>query len=230
MDGGPSGLGLAAIARCADAWADVHARIAHRFARAEARERARRCLAGLLDRVERTNGWQLAEAMGEAGPRGVQRLLSAASWDADGVRDDPRTDVVDHLGDDASGVLIVDETGFVKKGTTSCGVARQDHRHGGRHRQLPGRRLPGVRVGHRCCLRRPRPGPCRRNGRRTGTAGPKRASPRRPSSPPRSSWRSGCSPERSPPAYPRAGSSGTPSLAGRTNCGGGWKSRGDPTR
>jgi SRSO17 transposase len=125
MDGVSSGLGSAAIARCADGLADLHARIGHRFARSEARERAGRYLAGLLDRVERKNGWQLAEAMGEAGPRGVQRLLSAATWDADGVRDDLRTYVVDHLGDDDSGVLIVDETGFLKKGAKSCGVARQ---------------------------------------------------------------------------------------------------------
>src|SRR3954467_1150016 len=100
------GMGLAAIARCTDAWAELHARIADRFARSEARERAGRYLAALLGRLERKNGWQLAEAMGEAGPRGVQRLLSAATWDADGVRDDLRTDVVDHLGDEASGVLI----------------------------------------------------------------------------------------------------------------------------
>jgi SRSO17 transposase len=117
--------GLAAIARCGDALADLHARIAHRFARAEARERAGRYLAGLLDRVERKNGWQLAEAMGEAGPRGVQRLLSAAAWDADAVRDDLRAYVVAHLGDEESGVLVVDETGFLKKGAKSCGVARQ---------------------------------------------------------------------------------------------------------
>jgi SRSO17 transposase len=56
----------------------------------------------------------------------VQRLLSAAVWDADAVRDDLRTYVVDHLGDQSSGVLIVDDTGFVKKGDQSCGVARQD--------------------------------------------------------------------------------------------------------
>ena len=117
--------GSTAIARCGDALADLHARIAHRFARAEARERAGRYLAGLLGRVERKNGWQLAEAIGEAGPRGVQRLLSAAAWDADAVRDDLRAYVVDHLGDEATGVLIVDETGFLKKGATSCGVARQ---------------------------------------------------------------------------------------------------------
>jgi len=118
-------MGIAALARCAEALADVHARIGHRFARSEARERAGCYLAGLLDRVERKNGWQLAEAMGEVGPRGVQRLLAAATWDADGVRDDLRAYVVEHLGDEASGVLIVDETGFLKKGRKSCGVARQ---------------------------------------------------------------------------------------------------------
>jgi len=125
VDAADAGIGLTAIERCADAWAEVHARIAHRFARSEARERAGRYLAGLLDRVERKNSWQLAEAMGEAGPRGVQRLLSAAAWDADGVRDDLRDYAVEHLGDEVSGVLIVDETGFLKKGTKSCGVARQ---------------------------------------------------------------------------------------------------------
>jgi SRSO17 transposase len=103
----------------------LQARIAGRFVRLEARERAGRYLAGLLGRVERKNGWQLAEAIGEAGPQGVQRLLNAAAWDADGVRDDLRAYVVEHLGDEATGVLVVDETGFLKKGAKSCGVARQ---------------------------------------------------------------------------------------------------------
>jgi len=125
MDEASSGLGLAAIERYADAWKDLHARIGCRFVRAEARERAGRYLAGLLERVERKNGWQLAEVIGETGPRGVQRLLSAATWDTDGVRDDLRDYVVAHLGDEATGVLIVDETGFLKKGKKSCGVARQ---------------------------------------------------------------------------------------------------------
>jgi SRSO17 transposase len=125
MDGVPSGPGLAAIARYADAWKELHERIGRRFARAEARERAGRYLAGLLERVPRKNGWQLAEAIGESGPRGVQRLLSAATWDTDGVRDDLRDYVIAHLGDEASGVLIVDETGFLKKGRKSCGVSRQ---------------------------------------------------------------------------------------------------------
>jgi len=113
------------IERWTDAVADLHGRIAHRFARSEVRERASRYLVGLLERVERKNGWQLAEAIGETGPRGVQRLLSAATWDADAVRDDLRAYVVDHLGDPASGVLIIDDTGFVKKGDKSCGVGRQ---------------------------------------------------------------------------------------------------------
>jgi SRSO17 transposase len=108
-----------------DAVAELHGRIANRFARSEVRERARRYLVGLLERVERKNGWQLAEAIGEEGPRGVQRLLSAATWDADAVRDDLRAYVVDHLGDQTSGVLILDDTGFVKKGDKSCGVGRQ---------------------------------------------------------------------------------------------------------
>jgi SRSO17 transposase len=109
-----------------DAVAQLHGRIASRFARSEVRERARRYLVGLLERVERKNGWQLAEAIGELGPRGVQRLLSAANWHADAVRDDLRAYVVDHLGDPVSGVLIIDDTGFVKKGDKSCGVGRQD--------------------------------------------------------------------------------------------------------
>src|SRR5215212_135876 len=113
------------IGQWVDAVGDLHARIAHRFARSEVRERARRYLIGLLERVERKNGWQLAEAIGETGPRGVQRLLSAATWDADAVRDDLRGYVIDHLGDPASGVLILDDTGFVKKGDKSCGVGRQ---------------------------------------------------------------------------------------------------------
>jgi SRSO17 transposase len=100
------------------------ARIAARFRRREVRQRVGRYLAGLLARVERKNGWQLAEQIGEAGPQGVQRLLNAAVWDADVVRDDLRAYVVEHLGDEA-GVLVVDETGFVKKGQKSVGVQRQ---------------------------------------------------------------------------------------------------------
>jgi SRSO17 transposase len=116
---------LAVLDRWGEALADVQRRIAHRFRRVEVRERAGRYLTGLLARVERKNSWQLAEASGEADPHGVQRLLNGAAWDAEGARDDLRAYVVEHLGDAARGVLIVDETGFLKKGTRSCGVARQ---------------------------------------------------------------------------------------------------------
>jgi SRSO17 transposase len=121
----PVGRGSDASTRWSHTLDASHGRIAHRFVRAKVRERTRRYLAGLLDRVERKNGWQLAEAIGEFGGTGVQRLLNAAAWDAEGVRDDLRGYIVDHLGDTASGVLIVDETGFLKQGTKSCGVARQ---------------------------------------------------------------------------------------------------------
>jgi SRSO17 transposase len=102
----------------------LHARIAARFRRPEVRARARRYLAGLLERVERKNGWQLAEQLGEPHPRGVQRLLDAARWDAAAVRDDLRAYAVEHLGH-PEGVLVVDETGFLKKGAKSVGVQRQ---------------------------------------------------------------------------------------------------------
>ncbi len=103
---------------------ELHRRIATRFRRSEVRERAKRYLTGLLDRGERKNGWQLAEHLGESGSQGVQRLLNAADWDVDAVRDDLRAYVVEHLGD-PDGVLIADETSFPKKGTKSVGVKRQ---------------------------------------------------------------------------------------------------------
>ena len=103
---------------------EVHARIASRFSRSEPRERVAAYLRGLLAPLERKNGWTLAEQAGESSPDGMQRLLATADWDADRVRDDLRDYVVDHLGD-PSAVLVVDETGFLKKGSRSAGVARQ---------------------------------------------------------------------------------------------------------
>ncbi len=110
-----------------EAWArglaEVHARIAPRFARAEPRERVLAYVRGLLAPLEKKNSWTLAERAGEAVPDGMQRLLAYADWDPDTVRDDVRDYVVEHLGDRA-GVLVLDETGFLKKGTKSAGVAR----------------------------------------------------------------------------------------------------------
>ena len=80
---------------------------------------------GLLAGLERKNGWTVAEHAGAVSPDGMQRLLRTADWDVDGVRDDLRGYVLDELGDRASGVFVVDETGFVKKGVRSAGVARQ---------------------------------------------------------------------------------------------------------
>jgi SRSO17 transposase len=118
-------VGPTAVGRWSEALEELHGRIAHRFARSEARERAKRYLLGLLGRIERKNGWQLAEAMGEPDPQGVQRLLNAAKWDAHAARDDLCGYVVEHLVDEESGVLIVDDTGFLKKGQKSIGVAHQ---------------------------------------------------------------------------------------------------------
>jgi SRSO17 transposase len=102
----------------------MHGRIAGRFARSEPRARVRGYVSGLVAGLERKNGWTLAERAGEAGPDGMQRLLRWADWDVDGVRDDVRDYVIEHLGE-PDGVLIADETGFLKKGTKSAGVQRQ---------------------------------------------------------------------------------------------------------
>ncbi len=99
-------------------------RIAPHFARTEARELAKGYLQGLLSSVERKNGWQLAEALGQTNPYGIQHLLGRAVWDADALRDNLMRYVLENLGD-PEGVLIVDESGFLKKGNKSCGVARQ---------------------------------------------------------------------------------------------------------
>ena len=115
---------VAEVARWAKGIEGVHECIAGRFRRPEPRRRALDYLRGLLSPVERKNGWQLAEQAGDATPYGVQHLLSTYVWDADLVRDDLRDYVVEHLGD-VHGVLVVDETGFLKKGNKSVGVQRQ---------------------------------------------------------------------------------------------------------
>lgn len=102
----------------------LHTRIASRFGRKEPRQRAMSYLKGLLSPIERKNGWQLAEYVGDQTPDGVQRLLATYEWDADLVRDDLRGYVVEHLGE-PDAVLVIDETGFIKKGTKSVGVKRQ---------------------------------------------------------------------------------------------------------
>jgi SRSO17 transposase len=117
-----------AVVEEAERWAHgleaVAERIRGRFPRSEPRERATAYLRGLISPVERKNSWQLAEAAGDKKPYGAQHLLGRAEWDADEVRDDLRAYVTEHLGDETA-VLVVDETGFLKKGVKSAGVARQ---------------------------------------------------------------------------------------------------------
>ena len=122
MESGTSALGE--VSEWATGLERLHERIAGRFRRAEPRRRALAYLRGLLSPVDRKNGWQVAESAGEATPDGMQRLLASAEWAADRVRDDLRAYVVEHLGDPEA-VLVLDETGFLKKGNKSVGVQRQ---------------------------------------------------------------------------------------------------------
>jgi SRSO17 transposase len=109
-------------------WAEdleaFQARFAHLFARSEPREQAAKYLRGLLAPVERKNSWQLAETMGDTRPDKMQRLLYSAEWDADMARDELQRFVIEVFGDE-DGIGVVDETGFLKKGSKSAGVKRQ---------------------------------------------------------------------------------------------------------
>jgi SRSO17 transposase len=115
---------LAQVCRWALELFHLHARIAPRFARPEPRRRALAYLQGILSETERKNGWHLAEHAREARPDGMQRLLSQAVWDTDGVRDDLRAYALEQLGTE-SAVLVIDETSFPKRGTKSAGVGLQ---------------------------------------------------------------------------------------------------------
>ena len=157
---------VAEVERWADGIVGMHQCIAERFRRTEPRRRALDYLRGLLSPVERKNGWQLAEQVGDATPYGVQRLLSTYVWDADLVRDDLRGYVVEHLAD-PDGVLVVGETGFLKEGTSPLGysVSTAARRAGSRT----------VRLGYSWPMPVPVAGPCwtgnctcPKYGRRTG--------------------------------------------------------------
>jgi hypothetical protein len=144
------------LSQVAEALAEVQTRLGPHFRRSEVRTRVRRFLEGLLAPVERKNGWQLAEELGERGPRGVQRLLAEAKWDQEAVRDELRAYVLAHLREEA-GVLVVDETGFreVWQAVGGSGAAIQWDRWPPRElsdwgllalRQHLWRRLPGSGV------------------------------------------------------------------------------------
>jgi hypothetical protein len=108
-------------------------RVAGRFARVDLRQRARAFVRGLLSDLPRKNCWTIAEHAGDPNPDGMQHLLARAVWDQDAVRDDVRAYIVEHLGDPEA-VLVVDETGDLKKGTTTVGVKRQYCEDGGARR------------------------------------------------------------------------------------------------
>jgi SRSO17 transposase len=112
------------LARWRAGFDEVFALVAGRFAQADSRRRARLYVLGLLSGAERKNSWTIAEQAGDLTPDGMQRLLNFYRWDADAVRDDLRGYVLDNLADPA-GVVVADETGFLKKGTKSAGVQRQ---------------------------------------------------------------------------------------------------------
>jgi hypothetical protein len=105
-------------ARWREQFDELMERIAGRFARVEPRRRARAFVLGLLSGLRRKNCWTIAEQAGDAVPDGMQHLLAAARWDADAVRDDLRGYVTEQLAS-ADAVLVVDETGDVKKGRAS---------------------------------------------------------------------------------------------------------------
>lgn len=119
-----SDIEIATVASWPEHLVDIEQRLGPHFARSEARQRAMAYVQGLLSPAERKNSWQLAETMGDATPYGFQNLLGRASWAADAVRDELQQYVMDYLADPEA-ILIIDETGFLKKGQASVGVARQ---------------------------------------------------------------------------------------------------------
>ena len=117
-------LDAAEICGWAVGLAALHQRVAPHFVRAEPRAQAYAYLQALISPIERKHGWQIAEHVGATTPDSVQRLLATAHWDADQVHDDLQTYVAEHLGH-PDAVLVIDETGFLKKGMKSVGVKRQ---------------------------------------------------------------------------------------------------------
>jgi SRSO17 transposase len=113
-----------AHAAWSESFSELFAQVAGVFANAAVRRHGRAYLLGLLSQSERKNGWTLAEFAGDVSPDGLQRLLNFSPWDQDACRDAVRRYAVTHLGDPGA-VLAVDETGFLKKGKMSAGVARQ---------------------------------------------------------------------------------------------------------
>lgn len=190
-------------ARWAQRLEEVMDRIGARFGRVEPRRRALAYLRGLLSPIERKNGWQLAETAGDRTPDGVQDFLVRVHWDADLVRDDPRAYVVEQLGD-AQAVLVLDETGFVKKGDKSCGVQRQYSGTAGciENCQIGVFLSYASRYGQALMTA---PSICRKAGRPIASAAPPLACWRRSPLRPNPSWAAPCWSVRLRPACPAPG-------------------------
>jgi SRSO17 transposase len=139
---------LAEVGRWAQELFPLHARLAPRFTRPEPRRRALRYLQGILSETARTNGGPLAEHAREGSPDGLQRLLSDAVWDTDGVREDLRAYAVAHLGQE-SAILVIEETSVPKHGNKSAGVGLQYCGTTGKARKLSGGSLSLVGHGPR---------------------------------------------------------------------------------
>jgi SRSO17 transposase len=137
------------------------------FTRPEPHQRALAYVLGLMSKASRKNGWQVAEEVGEATPYAMQHLLDRARWDGDGVRDKLRTYVKETLAD-PKGVLVIDETGFLKKGRKSVGVQRQYRGTAGRieNCQIACFLLTPAHMDTRCWIENcicPKAGPTTRN-------------------------------------------------------------------
>lgn len=166
--------------------------MAGRFARVETRRRARKFVLGLLADLPRKNCWTIAEHAGDGDPHGMQHLLARAVWDTDGVRDDVRDYVTGALGD-PDAVLVVDETGDLKKGVCTVGVQRQYTGTAGRieNAQVAVYLTYAGTAGHAMIDRElylPTPGP------RTLSGSTRPESPTTSTSPPSPRWPPGCSP------------------------------------
>jgi len=116
-------VALATVQEWARWLTEVERRIMPHCARREAQHRVWASLRGLLSPVERKNGWQVANAVGDPTPYGVHQLLGRARWDAADVRTAFGVSVVEQRGDPQA-VLGLDETGLLKQGQHAAGVAR----------------------------------------------------------------------------------------------------------
>ena len=194
--------------------------MAGRFARVETRRRARGFVLGLLADLPRKTCWSIAEYAGDRDSHGMQHLLGRASWDTDGVRDDLREHVTTHLGEHDA-VLMVDETGDLKKGTSTVGVQRQYTGTAGRieNAQVAVYLTYSAARGHAMIDRElylPKSWPP------TPTGSPRPGCPRASSSPPSPRWPPACSPALSTRGCPHGGWPATRSTAPTRPCARSW--------